>query len=314
MGQIVLETDGSGTVIDRYMRGAGGRLIRSDRHGWYLHDRQGSVVQRTSNQGVVLHSYRFTAFGNELIAPNGVESGNPFRFQSMYWDSHTQTYYTPNRHYNPRTGRWLSPDPHWDIRTNAIFGDSPTIRNDRNVPSIHAILQAGNLYAFVMHNPVRWIDPLGLFAEDKNPADKKIEDATHGALAPRDPRTRRVFRLGSGRGTSGGGRSNASGGGNTTGGRVSSVRDSGRRFVGRITGRGTATTNQAPVANTQAPVNTAVQAPAATSNIAPQRGVGGVGWRGDATWRGNVNTIGSGGTITNLNGRMDCQHILRQKR
>jgi len=30
--------------------------------------------------------------------------------------------------------------------------------------SPNAITQAGNLYMFVMHNPVRWIDPSGLFA------------------------------------------------------------------------------------------------------------------------------------------------------
>ena len=71
---------------------------------------------------------------------------------------------TPNRMLNPRTGRWSSPDPHWDIRTNAIFGDSPTMRNDRYMPSIHAILQSGNLFMFVMHNPVRWVDSSGLFA------------------------------------------------------------------------------------------------------------------------------------------------------
>ena len=45
-----------------------------------------------------------------------------------------------------------------------IFGDSPTMRNDRLVPSIHAIMQSGNLYMFVMHNPVMWVDPSGLFA------------------------------------------------------------------------------------------------------------------------------------------------------
>ena len=45
-----------------------------------------------------------------------------------------------------------------------IFGSSPTMRNDRLVPSVHAILQSGNLYLFVMHNPVNFTDPSGLFA------------------------------------------------------------------------------------------------------------------------------------------------------
>jgi len=45
-----------------------------------------------------------------------------------------------------------------------IFGSSPTMRNDRLVPSVHAILQSGNLYLFTMHNPVNFTDPSGLFA------------------------------------------------------------------------------------------------------------------------------------------------------
>ena len=32
------------------------------------------------------------------------------------------------------------------------------------------------------------------------------------------------------------------------------------------------------------------------------KGVGGKGWVGDKTWRGNVNTVSQGGTITALNG------------
>jgi len=36
----------------------------------------------------------------------------------------------------------------------------------------------------------------------------------------------------------------------------------------------------------------------------PQRGVGGHGWRGDSTWRNDVNTVRGGGTINDLNGRI----------
>jgi len=77
-------------------------------------------------------------------------NNNPFRFGGMYWDWETQTYMTPNRNLNPRTGRWTSPDPFWNIR---------------NMQSSNAArLQSGNLYMFVMHNPVRYVDPSGLMA------------------------------------------------------------------------------------------------------------------------------------------------------
>jgi RHS repeat-associated protein len=40
---------------------------------------------------------------------------------------------------------------------------------------------------------------------------------------------------------------------------------------------------------------------------APQEGVGGKGWRGDKTWKSNVNEISAGGTIENINGSIPRQ-------
>jgi RHS repeat-associated protein len=110
------------------------------------------------------HTYQYTAFGNELNnqEPSGFNPfRNPFRFNGEYLDFETGTYYLRARHFNPRTGRFTQPDPHWGIH-NMVFGDSPTLRNERFAPSIHAILQAGNLYVFTINNPIRFIDPTGL--------------------------------------------------------------------------------------------------------------------------------------------------------
>ena len=147
-GNIVLERNASGAIINRFDRSLIGRLIRSEQHGYYLYNKRGDVVQRVNAQGQVIRSYRYTAFGVELTPD--ANNTNPFRFASMYWDAETSTYYTPYRNFNPRTGRWTSPDPHWNI------GNMQS--------STNAILQAGNLFMYTMHNPVRWIDPLGLSA------------------------------------------------------------------------------------------------------------------------------------------------------
>ena len=101
-------------------------------------------MQRVGN-GYVMRTYRYCAFGVELHpSPN---NSNRFRFAGMYWDGHRSEYMTPNRMFSPRLGRWSQPDPHWTIHAgNMIFGDSPTMRNSRYIPSIHAILQSGKFY------------------------------------------------------------------------------------------------------------------------------------------------------------------------
>ena len=92
----------------------------------------------------------YDGFGNEL--DYDANNTNPFRFAGEYWDWSTQTYYLRARHFNPRTGRFTQADPFWNIG---------------NMQSSNAaILQSGNLFAFKMNNPIRFIDPSGLVAVD----------------------------------------------------------------------------------------------------------------------------------------------------
>jgi len=169
---MVAELNANGVVISRFDRDLNGRLMRSSRHGWYLFNARGDVVQLTNAAGAVIRTYRYDAFGNEIgttknggHGSTGSVSTNPFRFAGMYWDAHTQTYMTPNRHLNPRTGRWTQPDPFWNI-SNMQFGSNPAMRNNRAMPNSWAIMQSANLFVFVMNNPVRFIDPLGLWSKD----------------------------------------------------------------------------------------------------------------------------------------------------
>jgi len=150
-GQIVVERDSRDNVTERYIRSVDGQLIWNyNRHWWYLFDARGSVTQRVNNTGQVLHSYQFSAFGVE-VNPD-TNNGNRFRFNGMYYDIHRSEYMTPNRIYSPRRGRWNSPDPLF----HALHGNLQD--------GASGITQAGNLYMFVMHNPIRWIDPTGLSA------------------------------------------------------------------------------------------------------------------------------------------------------
>jgi len=79
------------------------------------------------------------------------DNTNPFRFSGEYYDWSTGTYYLRARYFNPRTGRFTQADPFW---------------NAGNMQSSnYAILQAGNLFAYTINNPIRWIDPSGIVIE-----------------------------------------------------------------------------------------------------------------------------------------------------
>ncbi|MGW8762856.1 RHS repeat-associated core domain-containing protein, partial [Streptomyces sp. NPDC055815] len=64
----------------------------------------------------------------------------PLRFPGQYFDPESQLHYNRHRHYDPAAGRYVSPDP-------------------------LGLVPAPNAVAYV-ENPTRWIDPLGLAAED----------------------------------------------------------------------------------------------------------------------------------------------------
>ena len=144
--QIIMHLNSSGGVTNRFYRIPNGRLIRGTRHGWYLYNARGDVIQRTNDSRAVLHTYRYTAFGVEV----GVQrSDNAFRFGGEHWCLNSGLYYLRNRMFEPRTGRFTQPDPFWGVHN---MQDSPL-----------AMLQSANLYLYGVHNPVKWNDPDGLF-------------------------------------------------------------------------------------------------------------------------------------------------------
>ncbi len=114
-----------------------------------IYDLQGNIaclVDTESNK--IVESYCYSAFGEEEIfnekgekIPN-TKVGNPWRYKGKRKESQTGLIYFGIRYYDPKIGRWISPDP-------SGTADGP------------------NRYAFVHNNPINYTDSFGL-ATEKN--------------------------------------------------------------------------------------------------------------------------------------------------
>jgi len=106
----------------------------------FLVDGLGSVRQH-SRAGDVITAWDYDAFGN-IVAESGDPGGSQARFMAEPLDAATGAYYLRARHYDPRTGRFLSVDPFDGDLTHPV--------------SLHR-------YLYANANPLRYMDPLGEF-------------------------------------------------------------------------------------------------------------------------------------------------------
>ena len=114
---------------------------------WYHKNMQGDVLGIMNANGVEVVSYAYDAWGKVLSVSGSLSSTvgavNPFRYRGYYYDTETGWYYLNARYYDPKVGRFLSPD--------TILG-------------ANGGLQGYNLFAYCNNNPVMFVDPSGNIA------------------------------------------------------------------------------------------------------------------------------------------------------
>jgi len=146
------ETDLAGntnnSTFNEYIFFGSRRVARRDSSGnvfYYVADHLGtsrSIVQ--SGQSSSCYDADFTPYGQEMQHTERLQTTAcppNYRFTGYEYDSETGLSYAFARYYSPRLGRFMSTDP---------LGGS--VGN----------LQSHNAYAYVLNNPLAYVDPTGL--------------------------------------------------------------------------------------------------------------------------------------------------------
>ena len=137
---LMQELDEAGNVIASYTYDGLDRPVSMWRGGqtyYYLLDFLGSVVGLVSSDGNLAATYQYDPWGNLLNSTGSV--ANPLRFAAREYDPESGLHFLRARYYDPQLGRFISRDP-------------------------LSLVGGGNLYAYALNNPVRYVDSSGTFA------------------------------------------------------------------------------------------------------------------------------------------------------
>lgn len=106
---------------------------------FYTHDHLGSIREMVDGNGTVVARYDYDPYGQSTIVIGTTKPD--FNFTGLYRHAKSNLNLAVYRAYDPDLGKWLSRDP---------VGETSGL----------------NLYKYVLGNPIRFIDPNGLYEED----------------------------------------------------------------------------------------------------------------------------------------------------
>jgi len=140
-GNLIGESLPDGTFLAEYLYMGRTRLAKIDvtknELYRYLNDHLGTPEMMIDEDGMVVWEARYKPFGEATVNPKSEVVSN-FRLPGQYFDEETGLYYNYLRDYDPKTGRYIEPDP------IGIKGGT-------------------NLYVYAWNNPINISDPTGEF-------------------------------------------------------------------------------------------------------------------------------------------------------
>ena len=132
---------------------------------WYHADHLGSAQLVSNWKGEEYERIEYTPYGEIWVekVKNGHESIN-YRFTGKEMDSETGLYYFGARYLDPKYSRWLSCDPALRDYVSQTSKGEGGIYNHINM----------HLYHYGGNNPIRFVDPTGLYDEENGYTEDEI--------------------------------------------------------------------------------------------------------------------------------------------
>jgi RHS repeat-associated protein len=105
------------------------RISASGTVAWYLVDALGSVNALTDSTGAVNDRISYDAYGN-ILSETNPSASDRYLWTGREFDKVTGLQYNRTRYYDPRTGRWTTPDP-----IGFASGDTNLYRYEKDDPT-----------------------------------------------------------------------------------------------------------------------------------------------------------------------------------
>jgi RHS repeat-associated protein len=157
-GNVIGESSADGLFSNEYLYLGASRTakvnVESGEIFFYHNNYLGTPLLMTDDRGTVVWEATYKPFGEATVNPNCTVVNN-FRFPGQYYDQETGLHYNYHRYYDPRSGRYLTPDPSHSAQAeenNTSFLSSFPLNSPFEL----------NPYHYVRNNPLRLIDPKGL--------------------------------------------------------------------------------------------------------------------------------------------------------
>ena len=260
-----------------------GLQYRNKTYGTYTFDTyyfeknlQGDIIAIYTENGTKIGSYTYDAWGNCTISTESgtttiqkriVRTLNPFRYRGYYYDTETGLYYLQSRYYNPQWGRFLNADGYVSTGTGLL---------------------GYNMYAYCDNNPVMYMDLTGHSWESFWDDVKFVGEVLLGTAVATACIGLAVLSIAGSIGLTG-----------ISGGAGAVSIPAAVAVAGELLAVASATLAGVGIL--------ALAAEGVATSPLMQHGVGGKGWRGDKSWKCNVEMVRGGGDVTSLKGGVPTQ-------